>query len=347
MITNVQNSPAVAEQAYTGLQKAAVLLVILGDQIGAELVKHLSEDEIQLVGREVARLKAITPQQSEGVLEEFYQLTSAHGYIAKGGLEYARNMLMNAFGPETAKRLMDRLMKALGDGLTTFDALQKADPGQLAKFLHNEHPQTVALVLSHLNPSQSAALLSSLPPHLRSDVAMRVASLDQISPDVISKIAAVIGQKMNAIGEFSRESYGGVRAVAEMFNRLDSETSKEILASIEAQDATLVETIRHLMFVFEDILLIDVNGLKEVVNRIDRKVLTLALKGTSEQIKNHFFQCMSSRGAETMREEIESLGPVRIREVEGAQQQIITTIRALETEGILSVRGTVGEQYVV
>ena len=347
MITNVQPPAGAPESGYTGLQKAAVLLIVLGEQIGGELVKHLSEDEIQLVGREVARLKKISPEQSEGVLEEFYQLTSAHGLVAKGGVDYARTMLMNAFGPETAKRLMDRLMKALGDGLTTFDALQKADPGQLAKFLHNEHPQTIALVLSHLNPSQSAALLSSLPPHLRGDVALRVASLDQISPDVISKIAAVIGQKMNAIGEFSRESYGGVRAVAEMFNRLDSETSKEILASIESQDTVLVETIRHLMFVFEDILLIDPNGLKEVVNRVDRKVITLALKGTSEQIKNHFFQCMSSRGAETMREEIDSLGPVRIREVEAAQQQIIGTIRSLEAEGVLSVRGTVGEQYVV
>lgn len=347
MITNAQASPAAVELGYTGLQKAAVLLIVLGDQVSAELIKHLSEDEIQLVGREVARLKKITPEQSEGVLEEFYQLTSAHGFIAKGGVDYARTMLMNAFGPETAKRLMDRLIKALGDGLTTFDALQKADPGQLAKFLHSEHPQTIALVLSHLNPSQSAALLTSLPPHLRGDVAMRVASLDQISPEVISKIAAVIGQKMNAIGEFSRESYGGVRAVAEMFNRLDSETSKEILASIEAQDAVLVETIRHLMFVFEDILLIDPNGLKEVVNRVDRKVITLALKGTSDQIKNHFFQCMSTRGAETMREEIDSLGPVRIREVEAAQQQIIGTIRTLEAEGVLSVRGAVGEQYVV
>ena len=187
MITNVQTAPAVVDNGFTGLQKAAVLLIILGDQASAELVKHLSEDEIQLVGREIARLKKITPEQSEGVLEEFYQLTSAHGFIAKGGVDYARTMLMNAFGPETAKRLMDRLLKALGDGMTTFDALQKADPGQLAKFLHNEHPQTIALVLSHLNPSQSAALLASLPPHLRGDVALRVASLDQISPEVISR----------------------------------------------------------------------------------------------------------------------------------------------------------------
>jgi flagellar motor switch protein FliG len=342
VITNVA-----ADNVLTGLQKAAVLLVVLGDQVSAELVKHLSEEEIQLVGREIARLKKLTPEQCEGVLEEFYQLTSARGFIAQGGVEYARTMLINAFGPETAKRLMDRLIKALGDGMTTFDALQKADPGQLAKFLHSEHPQTIALVLSHLNPTQSAALLASLPPQLRGDVALRVASLDQISPEVISRIAVVIGQKMNAIGELSRESYGGVRAVAEMFNRLDSETSKEILASIESQDQTLVETIRHLMFVFEDILLIDVNGMKEVVDRVDRKVLTMALKGTGEQIKNHFFQCMSSRGSDTMREEIDSLGPVKIREVEAAQQQIIATIRGLEAEGTLSVRGTVGEQYVV
>ncbi|HVY91348.1 MAG TPA: flagellar motor switch protein FliG [Bryobacteraceae bacterium] len=346
MIANVQSGTQ-ADAALSGLQKAAVLLVVVGDQVGAELIRHLTEDEIQIVSREVAKMKQVTPNQAEGVLEEFYQLAAARDFIAKGGVDYARNMLMTAFGPETAKRLMDRLMKALGDGMTTFDALQKADPQQLAKFLHSEHPQTVALVLSHLNPSQAAALLASLPAHLRGDVALRVASLDQISPEVISRIASVIGQRMNAIGEFSRESYGGVRAVAEMFNRLDSETAKEILTSIESQDNNLVETIRHLMFVFEDILLIDVNGLKEVVNRADRKVIALALKGTGDQIRNHFFQCMSQRGAQTMLEDIEALGPVRIREVEAAQQQIIGVIRGLESEGVLSVRGAVGEQYVV
>jgi len=267
--------------------------------------------------------------------------------VLKGGVDYARKLLISAFGPDQATKMFDRLMKTLGNEVANFDALQKADPQQLAKFIHNEHPQTIALVLSHLNPSQAAALLSSLPPHLRGDVALRVASLDQISPEVISKIAAVIGQKLNAIGEFSRESYGGVRAVAEMFNRLDSETSKEILASIESLDTTLVETIRHLMFVFEDILLINANGLKELVDRIDRKVLTIALKGTGEQLKNHFFQCMSQRGAEQMREEIETLGPVKVRDVEAAQQQIISTIRTLEAEGVLSVRGAAGEQYVV
>jgi flagellar motor switch protein FliG len=295
----------------------------------------------------VARLKKVTPNDAETVLEEFFQLTAARDYVAKGGIDYARSMLMNAFGPEASKRLMDRLVKALGEDIASFDALQKADPQQLAKFLHNEHPQTIALVLSHLNPSQAAALLASLPPPLRGDVALRVASLDQISPEVITKIAVVIGQKLNALGEFSRESYGGVRAVAEMFNRLDSETAKEILNSIEEQDTNLVETIRHLMFVFEDILLIDQTGLKEVLTRVDRKVVTVALKGTAEQLKSHFLQCMSQRGAELMREDMDAMGPIKIREVETAQQHIIGVIRQLESEGVLSLRGTVGEQYVV
>jgi flagellar motor switch protein FliG len=178
-------------------------------------------------------------------------------------------------------------------------------------------------------------------------LALRVASLDQISPEVINKIATVIGQKLNALGEFSRESYGGVRAVAEMFNRLDSDTSKEILAQIEGQDTGLVETIRHLMFVFDDLLLLDQNAIKEILARVDRKVPMLALKGTSEQMKQHFLQCMSERGAEMMLEDMEAMGPVKIKEVEGAQQEIIGIVRKLEAEGVVSLRGTVGEQYVV
>ena len=347
MITNVAPSAKAKEEILPGVSKAAILLVMLGDQTSGEILKILSEDEVQLVSREVARLKRVEPELAEAVLEEFFQLTSARDYIVKGGIDYAKSMLINAFGPEAARKVMDRLIKALGSDIASFDALQKADPGQLAKFLHNEHPQTIALVLSHLNPSQAAALLASLPPHLRADVALRVAGLDQISPEVISKIASVIGQKLNAIGEFSRESYGGVRAVAEMFNRMDSETSKDILGAIETQDANLVETIRHLMFVFDDTLLIDPQGLKEVIARVDRKIITLALNGTGEQLKNHFLQCMSQRGADMMREDMDALGPVKIKEVEAAQQTVISVIRTLEAEGVLSLRGTVGEQYVV
>jgi flagellar motor switch protein FliG len=198
-----------------------------------------------------------------------------------------------------------------------------------------------------LNASQAAGLLISLPAELRSDVALRMANLDQISPDIISKIAAIIGKKMKDLGELSRESYGGVRAVSEMFNRLDSGTSKEILEGIEQNDPNLVETIRHLMFVFEDLLLLDVNSVKEVLAKVDRKILTIALKGTSEQMKNHMLQAMSQRGAEMLREDMDALGPIKIKEVEGAQQQIIAVVRQLETEGVISLKGTAGEQYVL
>lgn len=335
------------QELFAGLRKAAIVLISLGDQAAGELLRQLPEEDVQLVSQEIARLTTITSEQAEVVLEEFYQLTMARDYIARGGIDYARKMLMEAFGPETARRLLDRLAAALGSDLASFDLLQRADPQLLAKYIHNEHPQTIALVLSHLNPSQAASLLISLPAELRPDVTLRMASLDQISPDIISKIAKVVGQKLRALGEFSRESYGGVRAVAEMFNRLDSSSSKEILEKLEKSDANLGATVRHLMFVFEDLLLIAAPGIKELLARIDRKQLTVALKGTSEELRNHFMGCMSQRGSEMLREDMEALGAIRIRDVETAQQTIIDLVRQLENEGVLSLKGTVGEQYVV
>lgn len=330
-----------------GLRKAAVLLIILGDQISGEILRQMDEEEVQAIGREVARITSISNDQAESVLEEFYQMSMAREYVLKGGIDYAKKMLMNAFSPEQAKRLVDRLVKTLGSELASFDTLQKADPQQLAKFIHNEHPQTIALILSHLNASQAAGLLISLPAELRADVALRMANLDQISPEIISKIASIIGQKLKALGELSRESYGGVRAVSEMFNRLDSGTSKEILESIEQSDPKLVETIRHLMFVFEDLLLLSPESIKEMLSKVDRKILTVALKGTSEQLRNHILQVMSQRGAEMLKEDMDALGPVKIKEVDAAQQQIIAVVRQLEAEGAISLKGTVGEQYVV
>ena len=267
--------------------------------------------------------------------------------MARGGIDYARKLLMRAFEPDRLSACSTVSPKALGTDAASFDAIRRPIPQQLAKFIHNEHPQTIALVLSHLNHSQAAALLISLPAAMRADMSLRMASLDQISPEIILKIAGVIGQKLKALGEFSRESYGGVRAVAEMFNRLDSTSSHEILDHIEQQDANLAETIRHLMFVFEDLLLIDPMGLKEVLGKVDRKVLTIALKGTSEQLRNHILSCMSQRGADMLREDMEALGPMKIKEVEAAQQQIIAIVRQLESEGVLSLKGAVGEQYVV
>jgi len=346
LITNTQSEKDKATR-LTGAQKAAVLMVSLGEHTGAEILKHLDEDEVASIGKEVARLSSLSSEDAETTLEEFYTMSMAQDYVLKGGFEYARKMLISAFGPESAKKILDRLVKALGSEAASFDALQKADPQQLAKFIHSEHPQTIALILSHLNSSQAAGLLFSLPADLRADVSLRMANLDQISPEIISKIAGIIGMKLKALGEMSRESYGGVRAVSEMFNRLDSGSSKEILDTIEQRDPNLAETIRHLMFVFEDLLLIDQGGIKELLGRIDRKVLTIALKGTSDQLKSHFLQCMSERGAEMLREDMDALGPIKIKEVEAAQQQIIAIVRQLEAEGVVNLKGTVGEQYVV
>lgn len=343
----IANATPTSSEPVSGLRKAAMLLVLIGDKASAEMVKLLSDDEVQLVGREIARIDAISAEEAEALLEEFYQMNMAHDFVVRGGLDYAKKMLLQAFGPEVAKKLIDRLAKAVGGEYPSLDILQKVDPQQLAKFIHNEHPQTIALVLSHLNASQAAALLVSLPSEMRSDVALRMGNLDQISPEIVNKIASVIGQKLQAIGEFSRESYGGIRAVAEMFNRLDSGTSKEILEVIEPHNPNMVETIRHLMFVFEDLLLIDVSQLKEVMARVDRKILTYALKGTSEQLRDHFLQTMSTRAQEMLKEDMEALGPVRIKEVEGAQQQIIALVRQLENEGVITLKGAVGEQYVV
>lgn len=342
MIQNVEQTPPMP-----GIRKAAILLITLGDQTSGEILKQMDEEEVQAIGREIARVSAITGEQAESLLEEFYQMAVAHDYVLKGGIDYARKILFNAFGPEHAKKMLDRLVKTLGSEMASFDALQKADPQQLAKFIHNEHPQTIALVLSHLNPSQAAGLLISLPPEIRPDVALRMANLDQISPEIISKIAGIIGMKLKALGEFSREAYGGVRAVSEMFNRLDSATSKEVLETMEQSHPAMVETIRHLMFVFEDLLLLGPEAVKEVLGKVDRKVLTIALKGTSDQLKNHFLEQMSQRGSEMMREDMDALGPIKIKEVETAQQQIIAVVRQLESDGTISLKGTVGEQYVV
>lgn len=328
----------------TGVDKAAALLATVGESASAKILKHLNEDEVQRVSQAVAQLTRVDSSEAEAVLEEFDQMVMAQQFVVKGGMEYAREMLHHAFGAETATRLLDQVKNVIANEAANFDVLQKADPQQLAKFIHSEHPQTIALVLSHLAASQAAALLTSLPSELRSDVAVRMANLDQISPEIIGKIAAVIEEKLQAIGEFSRESYGGVRAVAEMINRLDIGESRDILNAIETEDAKLFETIRHLMFVFEDLMQLDIRDLKELIQRIDRKLLTIALKGTSDQLRTRIMSVMSQRSAEMLKEDIEVIGAVKIREVEAAQQQIIALIREMEKDGSITLQQS---QYVL
>lgn len=336
-----------ANEQISGTRKAAILMVMLGNEASSAILRQLDQTEVDQLSREIARVQSLTPEEAEGVLDEFHKMAAARDYVVKGGLDYARKVLATAFGEDQAQRMLDRLIKSLGNESLSFDALQKTDPQQLSKFIHSEHPQTIALILSHLNPSQAAALLSSLPKETRGDIATRMASLDQISPDIISKIANVIGLKLRALGEMNRESYGGVDAVAEMLNRLDSNTTKDVLEDMETANAPLAENIRHLMFVFEDLLLLDVNAIKEMLAKVDRKILTVALKGTSEKMKAHILQAMSQRGADMLREDMDAMGPIKIKEVEAAQQQIIAVVRQLEAEGVVSLKGATGDQYVV
>lgn len=329
------------------LRKVAILMLTLGEEASAALMRQLGEDEVQAISREVARISAVPPEVAEVVLEEFQQMVAAREIVLRGGLEEARRLLVTAFGPEAAERILHHLSRTLRMDTEDFTALQKADPQQLAKFIMGEHPQTIALIVSQLSSTQAASLLMSLPPELRSEVTLRMAGLDQISPEIIGKIASVVHQKLKGLGQLSRESYGGVKAVAELLNRMDSSTSKEILENIGKQDETLLAQIRHLMFVFEDLLLIDQSGIKELLSKVDRKLLTMALKGTSDQLKSHLLSCMSQRGREMLVEDMEALGPVKIKEVEAAQQAIIAVVRELESQGVLSLKDAAGEQYVV
>jgi flagellar motor switch protein FliG len=340
-------APAAAPSYLSGLHKSAILLIALGDQASAELLKRLSDQEVQMVSNAIANLPAITPEQAEAVLEEFYRATSDAAHLGRGGVEYAKRILATAFGAEGSKKHVERLPDSQGKNSTAHQ-LQRVEPQLLARFVRTEHPQTVALILSHLSAGQSAAVLASMDPQVRADLAVRIARLDRISPAVIGKISAVIGHKLESLGEIRRESSGGPRAVAEIFNQLDPSLSEEILTQIGEQNADLMEAIRQKMFVFEDLRAVDANGIKELLTRADRRQLTIALKGTSDELRRHLLQGMSQRGSAMLLEDMEALGPVKIREVEAARQQMIAVVRQLESEGVLSLKGGGGnEQYVV
>ncbi|HSW40584.1 MAG TPA: flagellar motor switch protein FliG, partial [Acidobacteriota bacterium] len=234
----------------TGVKKAAILMVLLGDEASAGVFRHMQEEEIQEISKEISRLGEINPTVADSIIEDFYRLTLARAFLARGGADFAKRLLVKAFGVEASKKLLDYLNISLQSTLIGFDNLQKADPVQLSKFIQSEQPQTIALVLSHLNASQAGALLGTLPGPLQADVVMRMANLEQISPDVIGKITSILEQKLRSLGDFSRESYGGVKAVAELINRMETKSAAAVLEKVEEENPTLALSIRNLMFVF-------------------------------------------------------------------------------------------------
>ena len=330
-----------------GLRKAAIAMVTLGDEVAAQVFRYLAEGEIQTLSGEISRIDSVSSEQAQRVLEEFHELEMAHKQLSEGGLEYAKKVLISAFGPDRAKVIVDRVVRSIGGEIPTFQMLQRADPEQAAKYIQDESPQTIALVLSHLDPTSAAAMLMALPAGIRGAVSMRMARLEQISPEVVHRIAAILEQRLRSLGQMRSESLGGIPAVAEMLNRMEANSGQELLQQIEEADGELGIAIRNLMFVFEDMLLIDNFGIREVLTRVDKRVLTVALKGTSEKLRAHFFGNMSERGSALLKEDMDMLGPIKIREVEAAQQEIIKIVRNLETEGIVNLKGAVGEQFVV
>lgn len=330
----------------SGLRKAAIVTILLGEEASAQVFRHLSEEEIELLAREVAALGPVPPHVSEKVLEEFHQTAIAADFITRGDLDYARRVLNRTMGPDAARRIVERIMRSF-QSTAGFASVEKADPQQLSKFIIGEHPQTIALIMAHLNPTNAAQIVSSLPEALRVEVLMRMANLEDISPDVVTRVSTVIEQRLKSLGGPSREQHGGVRAVAEVFNRLERKVSQPALATIERSDPELAGAIRNLMFMFDDLVNVDDLALREITQRADRRTLTIALKGATEEIRDRFFRNMSKRAAEMLREEIEVLGAVRLREVDKAQQEIVAIARKLEEEGVVVLSPGAEDAYVV
>jgi flagellar motor switch protein FliG len=329
-----------------GARKAAVLALLLGEEQSAQMFKFLREEEIEKITKEVAALGSVQPEIGEKVLEEFHLMSKAAGYLTRGGVEYARSLLLKSLGPDSARRILDRVIRSF-ESTAGFSALEKADPQQLSKFILGEHPQTVALILAHLNSNNAAQLVTLLPEDMRADVLTRMANLEEISPEVIRSISAVIDQRLKTLGGPQRESYGGVRAVAELFNRLDRGVSQPVLETIEHESPDLAVSIRNLMFVFDDLASVEDQGLREIIQRVDKKVLTIALKGATEEIRQRFFNNMSKRASDMLKEEMDVLGAIRLREVEKAQQEVVAVARKLEEEGVIVTGAAAGEPYVV
>jgi flagellar motor switch protein FliG len=329
----------------SGARKAAILALILGEDKAAQIFKFLREEEIERITKELAALGTVSTESGEKVLEEFHKMSLAAG-AAHGSLDFAKALLQKSLSPESARRVLDRVIGSF-ESTAGFTALEKADPQQLSKFILGEHPQTIALILAHLNATNAARLVTLLPDTLRADVLTRMANLEEISPEVIRSISAVIDQRLKTLGGPTRESYGGVRAVAELFNRLDRSVSQPVLESIEHQSPELAVSIRNLMFVFDDLATVEDQGLREIIQRADKKVLMVALKGATEEIRNRFFTNMSKRASDMLREEMEVLGAIRLREVEKAQQEVVAIARKLEEEGVIVTGAAAGEPYVV
>ena len=336
---------AIERSKLSGVRKAAILLTVLGEETAATVFRDLNEQELQRVADEVAGLGTIPLELSLQVIEEYQHMTQAQDYLIQGGYDLARRLLVKAFGDAEAESILQRLTKSRE--LKPLETLQRADPQKLARFLEGEHPQAIALVLGQLSDSQASALLMSLPNDVRADAVKRLANLRRFSPEMAEKVSVLLSQRLKAVGEQGKRTYSGFQSVADIMNCIDTTVAQEILENIENEEPELAISIRNLMFTFADLLQVGESHIRELMAAVDKRTLATALKGTDEELKNHFFRTMSTRAVEMLKEDVELLGPVRSRDVIKAQTEIVAVARQLEAEGRIVLKGEANDEFLV
>ena len=332
-------------QGLSGRQKAAILLITLGPEVSAQIFKHLRDDEIEQLTLEIANVRKVDSTDRDNILTEFNQICMAQEYISQGGIEYAKEILDKALGEDKAKEVLTRLTATLQ--VRPFDFARKADPAQILNFIQNENTQTIALVLSYLQSEQASTILSSLPQDKQADVAKRIAMMDSTSPEVITQIEHILEQKLSSTVTQDYTNAGGIDSIVQILNGVDRGTERTILDALEIQDPELAEDIKKRMFVFEDIVSIDNRSIQRIIRDVENGDLQLALKVSSEEVREAIFRNMSKRMAETFQEEMEFMGPVRLRDVEEAQTRIVAIIRRLEESGEIIIARGGGDDIIV
>jgi flagellar motor switch protein FliG len=335
----------VSTEHIPGAKKAAIVMVALGSKASSEIFKNLDEREVEMLTTEIARLENISAEIREAVLEEFHNMAMAHQFIAQGGVEYAREILEQALGTRKAKEILEKVQQSIRT--TGFNLLENVDPKQLVNFIQKEHPQTIALLLAHMEPVHAAPIISALPQELQVDVATRIATMESISPETLDQVEEVLIDQIKALFGGDVSEIGGVKAVAEMLNSVDRGAEKNILGNLERENPELATEIKNLMFVFEDVMLLDDRSMQRVLKEVDTKELSMALKGASEELQDKFFRNMSSRAAEMIKEDMEYMGPIRLKDVEEVQQRIVDVIRRLEEDGEIIISGRGGEEDII